>query len=99
MNVTAGGSTCSTPATNRSINLCSPASESTVSNPVRVTAAVRTSNTYHGAKIYVDGIARHTTTSTQVSASFTLSAGRHRISLQAYDTQGAFTKPVFVKVR
>lgn len=99
MTVTAGSSTCATPSTNRSINICSPANESTVSSPVRVTAAIRSSNTYHGAKVFIDGVSKHTTSSKQVNASFTLSAGKHRISVQAYDTQGAFTKTVFVNVR
>jgi hypothetical protein len=70
-----------------------------VSNPVKVIASITTSYTYYGAKIYIDGVAKPSTSSKQVNASFTLAAGRHRISVQAYDTQGAFTKTVFVTVR
>jgi hypothetical protein len=100
MTVTAAGtSSCAAPAQNRTINLCSPVNESTVSNPVKVTAAITTSNTYYGAKVYIDGAAKFSTTSKQVNASFTLAAGRHRVSVQAYDTQGAFTKTVYVNVR
>jgi hypothetical protein len=100
MTVNAGGSSsCPAPSANRTINLCSPVNESTVNNPVKVMAAITTSNKYYGAKVYIDGKARHTTTSKQVNTSFTLSAGRHRVSVQAYDTQGPFTKTVFVNVR
>jgi hypothetical protein len=99
MTVTANAVGCAAPAQNRTINLCSPVNESMVNNPVKVAAAITTSNKYYSAKVYIDGAAKFSTTSKQVNASLTLGAGRHRISVQAYDTQGAFTKTVFVSVR
>lgn len=100
MTVTANPvSSCAAPSENRTINLCSPVNESTVSNPVKVSAAITTSSKYYSAKVYVDGVAKFSSTSKQVNASLTLSAGRHRISVQAYDSQGAFTKTVNVNVR
>jgi len=90
---------CSTPSTDRTIHLCFPTSNATVGSPTQVVAAVRTSKSYKGAKIYVDGIAKYSTASKQVNASLNLSAGKHRITVQASDSSGSFSRTVYATVR
>ena len=90
---------CSTLSTNRSINFCFPTGHATVGSPTQVVAAVRTSYSYGGAKVFIDGAAKYSTTSKQVNANLSLSPGSHRITVQGRDSQGMFTKTVNVTVR
>jgi len=90
---------CPALTADRSISLCFPTSNTTVGNPTQVVAAVRTSRAYHGAKIYVDGTVKYSTTSKQVNASLNLPLGTHRITVQAFDSQGSILKTVYATVR
>jgi hypothetical protein len=90
---------CPTLSTNRTINLCFPTSSATVGSPMQVVAAVRTSYTYKGAKVYIDGVSKYSTTSKQVNANLSLPAGTHRVTVQAIDSHGTISKTVYATVR
>jgi hypothetical protein len=66
---------------------------------VQVVAAVTGSNTYYGAKVYIDGTLKFSTSTRQVSAVLPLAAGYHRVTVKATDKLGSFSKTVNVTVR
>ena len=90
---------CPALSTDRTIDFCFPTGNATIGNPAQIVAAVRTSRVYHGAKIYVDRLAKFSTASKQVSTTLNLALGTHRITVQASDSQGSFSKTAYVTVR
>jgi hypothetical protein len=83
------GSTCSVPSTVRSVRICSPTVGNSVWSPVRVIAAVNDTSSV-SVQVYVDGVAKFTTSSKQIDWSGAISAGAHRVTVKATDASGSF---------
>jgi hypothetical protein len=100
VNTTVSGTvqTCAVPATDRTINLCSPASGSTSASPVTITAQGRWDHfpIVH-MRVYVDNHAAFDVNNPQdgyFNTQLALASGTHNIVIVAWDQQGdAITSP------
>jgi hypothetical protein len=79
---------CNPPAT-PGVNICTPAADSTVSSPVRITAAARTANTTVRMELWIDGSKKTTVTGNKLDYSASLGAGGHVISVYGIDSGGS----------
>lgn len=78
-------SSCMAP-TSDGVNLCSPASGSTVSSPVTVEAAATVSGTLSSVQLWIDGVKKYSTSSKTLNTSIRLSVGTHRFAVLAVNT-------------
>jgi hypothetical protein len=92
--------TCSAPSTARTVHICSPTNGSTVSSPVKISATAKPgSSTIQVMQVYVDGVKKYEKTSTNtISTSLSMSAGAHRVTVQAKDSAGYFRSTVNITV-
>ncbi len=90
--VPCASASCPFGSTSLSVDICSPAGGSKVSSPVQVSAsAYDTAHPVVGMKVYVDynsTPAYSVSNTTQLSASLSLSAGSHHITVAAWDASG-----------
>ena len=95
-----GTTTCSAPSTARTIHICSPTNGSTVSSPVKISATAKPgSSAIKVMQVYVDGVKKYEKTSTNtISTSLSISAGAHRVTVQAQDSAGFFRSTVNITV-
>ena len=75
-------------AASNTVNICAPANGATVSSPMRLIAAVNMAAGLSGAKVYVDGTSRLTTTSSRIDTSLSLSSGPRRITVKGWGKDG-----------
>ena len=80
---------CSAPAS-AGVRICTPTSGSTVSSPVSVVAASTPSSgtSVTAVRLYVDSVAKYTTSGSRMSTSVSLSAGTHHLTVVAYEKNG-----------
>jgi hypothetical protein len=83
---------CTLNTADPSVTICGPAPNSTVASPVRVNAGTRSSRTLAYMQIYVDGENRGTFYTSAVDETYALTAGSHRVTVQAKDIGGVLTK-------
>jgi hypothetical protein len=74
------------------VTINAPANNATVSSPVRVSASVTSDKTISYTQVYVDGVAKYTINSQTIDVNLPLASGAHRITVQAKDNAGVFTK-------
>jgi hypothetical protein len=86
-NFTVGGAACLIPST-AGVNICAPASGSTVSSPVQVRATSKVNGTLARMQLWVDGVNKFTSTSNTLTTSISLAAGTHRFAVVATNTAG-----------
>jgi len=85
---TVGGAACGAPAS-PGVNICSPANNSTVNSPVPVLASADFTGTLARMEVWVDGVKAYTeTSSTTLSTSIPLGAGKHQFGVYAVKTAG-----------
>jgi hypothetical protein len=98
--VSAVSSACSASA-NRTVTICSPVNGSTQSNPVHVTAGLRSDSGITAAQIYRDGtvVWQGPAGTSRVDQNLTMSAGSHRITVKGWDSTGSFSQSVSITVR
>lgn len=91
---------CTAPSS-AGVNVCSPASGSTVSSPVAVSAKATITGTLARMEVWVDGVKKYTeTTSTTLSTSVALGTGSHRFDIYAVNTAGTkWEKTVYATVK
>jgi hypothetical protein len=81
-------SSCSAPSS-ASVHVCSPANNSTVSSPVKVMATATITGTLARMEVWVNGGKQYTeTTSTSLSDSIALGAGKYQFDIYAVNTAG-----------
>jgi hypothetical protein len=91
---------CQLSTANPSTTICSPAAGGTVSSPVTIIAGSTDSTPVKLLQIYVDGKKAYEAALTAVYVSLPVSAGSHRITAQAVDTNNVvFKKSINVTVR
>jgi hypothetical protein len=79
---------CNAPSTD-GVNICSPASDSTVGSPVLVEATAKVTGTIVSTQLWVDGVKKYSATgSTTLTTSISLAAGSHRFAVIAVNTAG-----------
>ena len=93
-----GGGGCSGSGVNRTIVICSPANNATLTSPVTIVAQATDSATISATGIYVDGVKQYQVASSSVNTSLPLTAGTHRIAVQSHDSAGTFESVVNVTV-
>ncbi len=74
------------------VTINSPANNATVTSPVNIVATVTSDKTITYMQVYVDGVNKYTVYSKNVNTSLTMTAGAHRVTVQAKDSTGVFTK-------
>jgi len=94
---TTSGIGCGYPSSDRTINVCIPASGATVTSPVLFRANPRTTTEISGIKIYVDGVAKFTTQDSPITARLIITPGTHSIAVKAWDAAGPFSKTFSLK--
>jgi hypothetical protein len=96
---TSSSSSC-TASANRIVNICSPASGSTVSSPVRVLAGLRSDAGISAAQIYLDGtkVFQYPAGTKIIDQSISMAAGSHRITVKGWDSSGSFSSSVSITV-
>ncbi len=82
------------PAIAQTITISQPANNATVSSPFTLTASATDSNGIAYTQVYVDGNKAYEVLSGSLSTTLTMSAGSHRIAVQAKDKLGNVAKSV-----
>ncbi len=80
-------SSCSAP-TAPGVNVCSPANGSSEASPVNVQAASTVTGTLARMEVWVDGVKKYTSTTSNLGTSLTMAAGSHRFDFYAVNTAG-----------
>jgi hypothetical protein len=78
---------CDAPASD-GVNICLPASGSSVSSPVLVEATAKVSGTIANTQLWVDGVKKYSAASNSLGTSVSLAAGIHRFAVVAANTSG-----------
>lgn len=78
----------------QTVTISQPANNSTVSTSLHVTAKASDADGISYTQIYVDGAAKYTVHSNSIDTTIGVSAGTHRIAVQATDTLGNHGKAV-----
>ena len=79
-------------ATTVGVNVCSPTSGSTVSSPVRFTAAAKSTLPITAMRIYIDNVSVYLTSAASLDVSIAVSSGTHNVVVQAWNSSGAVVK-------
>lgn len=78
---------CSAPSTD-GVHICTPSGGSTVASPVLVEASGKVSGTMDRMELWVDGVKKYTSGSTQLDTTVKLASGQHQFSVVAVNTTG-----------
>ncbi len=92
------GGTCPGSGVNRTVVICSPANNATISSPVTIVAQGTDSASILVTQIYIDGVKQFQVDGSSVNTSLPLAAGAHRITVVAVDSAGTFKSSVNVTV-
>jgi hypothetical protein len=77
------------------VTIFSPASNATVPSPVQVVAtATDTLARVTSMAVYVDGVKRYSISAASLSTSIPVTAGTHRLSINAWDSGGRVFKTI-----
>jgi glucose/arabinose dehydrogenase len=80
---------CLASSADRTISICTPAANQSLSGPVRITAVATATAHVTGMKIYVDNKSVYSITSSALDASVSLPIGTHNMVIRAWDSSGA----------
>lgn len=83
---------CTLNSVSPSVTLCGPGDGMTVSSPVTIVAGTTDTNTVSFIQVYVDGLPQLTKTGGVLNDPVTISAGTHRLTVQAKDSAGTVFK-------
>jgi hypothetical protein len=94
-----GTSTCAVPTT-VGVKICTPTNNATVASPVAISASAKGNATITTMKIYRDGTSVYSSKGNTLNTSLTMTAGTHRLTVQAYDSAGAnYKTTIYVTVK
>jgi hypothetical protein len=74
------------------VSVSSPAPGSTAGSPVRFVASATSTHPITAMRIYVDNVSAYLVLASSLNTSVTMSAGSHRVVVQAWDSTGAVFK-------
>jgi hypothetical protein len=83
---------CTLNSTSPSVTICTPQNSATVTSPVQMSAGTTDSNPVSYVQLYVDGAKIITQKGGVLNTNATLSAGPHRVTVQAKDSTGTSFK-------
>jgi hypothetical protein len=90
---------CTLSTVDPSVTVCNPLADSIVTTPVRVVAGTTSSSNVLLIQIYVDGVQKATANATSIDQSLAMTAGSHRVTVQAKNAAGViFKSSVYVTV-
>jgi hypothetical protein len=95
---TGTGGACTGSGGNRTVTICSPANNATVTSPISIVAQATDSVTVEDTQIYIDRVKQYQVAGSSVSTSLPLAAGAHRVSVLAQDSAGTFENTINVTV-
>src|SRR5947209_20508503 len=75
---------CAPGSASPSVTICTPTNGATVASPVEVSAAANSSPVASLIQIYLDGVKNFETHASSLDTNVTMSAGTHRLTVQAY---------------
>ncbi|MES2220566.1 MAG: carboxypeptidase regulatory-like domain-containing protein, partial [Acidobacteriota bacterium] len=90
------GETCTGGAVNRTVTICSPANNASVTSPVSIVAQANDAAAVANTQIYIDGTKKYQIAGSSVNNSLPLTAGTHRVVVLAVDSAGTFKNTVYV---
>jgi hypothetical protein len=96
-----GGGACSAPSSagNNTVTICSPANGASVTSPVQISAAAKSTSKITAMKVYVDGVSKFSqTTGPTLGASLTMQPGKHHITVKAWVGSTSFSRSVDITV-
>jgi hypothetical protein len=74
------------------VTVSSPTNGSTVGSPVHVVASATSTHPITAMRIYVDNVSAYLTSSAKIDTSLAMSAAKHNVVVQAWDSTGAVFK-------
>lgn len=86
------GGSCAPSPTVPSVNICTPANNSSVTSPFEVSAAGNMANPIASMQLWLDGAKYFQVAGSTLDTKVTAAAGTHRLVLQAVDNTGATVK-------
>jgi limonene-1,2-epoxide hydrolase len=92
------GGSCTGGTANRTVTICSPANNGTVTSPVNIVAQGTDSKAVTDTQIYIDQVKKYQIAGSSVNTSLPLAVGTHRITVLAQDSAGTFQSTVNVTV-
>jgi hypothetical protein len=92
------GGTCTGSTVNRTVTICSPANNATVTSPVSIIAQDTDTAKVTDTQIYIDRVKQYQVAGSSVNTSLPLANGTHRVSVLAQDSTGTFQTVVNVTV-
>jgi phospholipase C len=99
INVIGSSPLCSLDAASPSVTICTPPNGGTMTSPLHVVAAAKSTNSITQMQISVDGRRIYSISRKQIDTYVTLSAGAHQLQVQARDSTGAiFSKTIAVTI-
>jgi len=82
------------------VTVCSPGSGSTVTSPVKFSAAAKSTNPITTMRVYVDNVAKFSSSGSTLNTAFAIAAGPHTVVVQAWDSKGTiFKTPLTIHVQ
>ena len=82
------------------VNIATPFPNATVASPVHIQATVSNSSPVSTMQVYVDSALKYQVKSNSVNASLPMSAGKHYVVVQSWDTAGGIHKSgIYVNVQ
>ncbi|HWR36541.1 MAG TPA: Ig-like domain-containing protein [Clostridia bacterium] len=99
--VNAGSSTTTcTASTASSVNICTPANNAAISNPVHIAAAARSTNSISYLQVYVDGVKKYQVYASSLDTNLSMAVGTRRVTVQAKDSSGlTFKQTIYVTIK
>ena len=89
---------CEPSIADHAVKICTPTDSSTPSGPVRILAAISDPGKI-AARVYVDGVSVLLTTNKQIDFSKSLAAGKHRLTIRAWDASLNFSSTINFEVK
>jgi hypothetical protein len=89
---------CEPSIADHAVKICTPTDSSTPSGPVRILAAISDPGKI-AARVYVDGVSVLLTTNKEIDFSKSLPAGKHRLTIRAWDASLNFSSTINFEVK
>jgi hypothetical protein len=91
---------CPFTTVNRTVTICSPVNGSTVKSPVHIVSGTKDLIPVRLTQVYLDGKKIYKAPLSSIDVNLPISAGTHRLAVQALDTAGVFfSKTITINVR
>lgn len=91
------GATCTLSSTLNTVTICTPVNGGTTTLSMHLVAGTTSATAVNYMAVWIDGVKKFTTYSNKLDTSLTVSAGTHRVTVQAKNAAGTtFAKTIYV---